>query len=138
MMADQPLSPPQVRAIEALLAHETQGEAAKAARVGQRSIRRWLTQEPFRAALARQRSRLLEDAGGVLARGASKAAASLVEMATGKGKASSPRVAAARAVLDIALRAAELDDVLKRIAELETLAQEAAKQRDPGAGGWKS
>src|SRR6267154_4886575 len=57
VMATQPLSPPQVRAIEALLAHETQAEAAKAARVGQRSIRRWLAQDGFRAALARQRNR---------------------------------------------------------------------------------
>lgn len=138
MMAVQPLSPSQVRAIEALLAHETQAEAATAARVGQRSIRRWLTQEPFRAALARQRNRLLEDAGAVLARGASKAAASLVKMATGEGRVSSPRVAAARAVLDIAIRAAAHDDTLKRLADLETLveANEKAREREPK--GWTS
>lgn len=135
MTADQPLSPPQARAIEALLAHETQAEAAKAARVGQRSIRRWLTQEGFRAALARQRSRLLEDAGAVLARGASRAAASLVKMACGDMKAASPRVAAARAVLDIALRAAELDDVMKRLAELEALAEQNDQRAKQG---WRS
>lgn len=132
MMADQALSPPQIRAIEALLAHETQAEAAKAARVGQRSIRRWLTQDPFRTALARQRTRLLEDAGAVLARGASKAAASLVRMATGDMKASAPRVAAARAVLDIAIKAAELDDVMKQVAELQALADQEPRK------GWSS
>lgn len=139
MTAETALTPPQQRAIEALLTHETQQDAAKAARVGQRSIRRWLTQEPFRAALARQRTRLLEEAGTVLARGASRAANSLVRMAGGELPPSSARVQAARAVLDLALRAAELDDVLKRLAELEALAEQAkARDRNGPTGGWNA
>jgi hypothetical protein len=40
-------------------------------------------------------------------------------------------------VLDLALRHAELDDVLKRVAELEALAQAHEEQRARG-GGWNS
>lgn len=119
MMADEPLSPPQVRAIEALLTHDTQIAAAKAARVGERSIRRWLRQDSFRAELARQRIRLVEEAASILARGAARAAGALVKMAVGEIRASSSRVMAARAVVEQAARIVEAADFAARLAELE-------------------
>jgi hypothetical protein len=134
MTLDGEITAPQQRAIEALLSCETQGEAATTARVGQRSIRRWLQQAPFRAALARQRGRLLEDAGTILARGASRAAAALVAMAGGDTRATPTRVAAARAVLDTAIRAAELGEMAQRMGDIE---QALADRDNQQCGGRK-
>ncbi len=119
MTADSPLTPGQTRAIGAILVTPTYGEAATAARVGERSLRRWLTLPAFRSALARARTRLLDEAVTTLVKGATRAAASLVSMAVTETRATPVRVAAARAVLDLALRATELGDIVARIEVLE-------------------
>ena len=123
MMAAAALKPAQIRAIEALLTHDRRDEAATAARVSERSLRRWLAEPTFRDALAAHRTRLLGDATSTLARGAARAAAALVEMAEGKS-ATAARVAAARAVIDLALKAAEVDDLARRLEALEAKAAE--------------
>jgi hypothetical protein len=126
MTVDGPLTPAMARAVAAVLTTETHAEAATVANVSERSLRRWLNLPSFRTELARQRTRVLDGAITVLVRGSTRAAEALVEMAVTDTKATPTKVAAARAVLDLALRATELGDVIARI---ETLEAEAAGRR---------
>lgn len=58
----------QVKAIAALMEHNTIADAAKAAGIGESTIRRWMTTSPaFRAALRDAETRLIDEAFGRLA-----------------------------------------------------------------------
>ena len=93
--------------------------AARVARVAERTLRRWQNVPAFQSELARQRARLLDGACTALVRGAHAAAAALVAMAGGESPATAARIAAARAVIDLALRGQELGDVVRRLEALE-------------------
>lgn len=128
-----PLTPGQSRALDALLAHETQREAATAANVSERSLRRWLSQATFKAELARRGREALAMATLRLKRGALASARSLCAMAEGEVEASGARVAAARAVVELSIRAAEIEDVAGRLDELEDLIRQAHGRRRAAA-----
>lgn len=119
MSFENAVTPAQARAIAALMTSPTLGAAARVARVGERTLSRWLTQVSFQNEMARARTRLLADAALVLARGTTAAARALVAMASGAVRARSERVAAASKVIDLSLRFAELDDAGRRLSELE-------------------
>ncbi len=69
-----------------------------------RHVRRLLAKDHVRKALDGAARDGLAAASGVLGRNAQRAADALVAMATGGSRASAPRVAAARAVLDVGAR----------------------------------
>jgi hypothetical protein len=71
--------------------------AAEMADVSERTVYRRLQDEAFRASLARERARLVEEAVGRLALGMTTAADTLVTIATDLEASASARVSAARA-----------------------------------------
>lgn len=119
MIGDAVLSPRQHRAIAALLREDTQERAARDARVGVRTLRRWEADPAFSAELARQRDRLVGAAALRLARGMDRAAMALVAMADGTATPNTARCAAAKAVLEGAISLVEFSSMETRVSDLE-------------------
>jgi hypothetical protein len=107
----------QEQAIAALLEHGTVAAAAAASGVGRATLHRWLDAPAFARAYARARADVLTHALGALQAASGDAVATL--RAAMQGAGSPVQVSAARAVLDHALRAAELLDLTERVEALE-------------------
>ena len=127
MNVEATLTDGQRRAAAAIFESEDRESAARAAGVSPRTLFRWLQLPGFQGEVARQRTRALAAAADILARGSAAAARSLVAMAVGETKPSTGRAVACRAVLDLARRGAETDDLALRIGELEAAAAAAAR-----------
>lgn len=121
MTADETLTPREARLVAAIAAAPaaTQADIAAELKISARHVRRLLAREPVRRALDQAARAGLEAGAAVLGRGARLAAESLLSMATGSTRATTPRVAAARAVLEGAGRLIDLVDLERRIAGLE-------------------
>ena len=110
----------QERAIAALLECDTVTEAASRSRIAKTTLLRWLGEPEFHARYAAARRRLLDAAISKLRRIARDAGVDVLEAIARDSKVpAAARVSAARAVLDSALRASELQDVLERVDNLE-------------------
>lgn len=129
MTTEEILSPSESRLIAAIVEAPaaTQADIALAIGLSARHVRRLLARERVRRALDEAARAGLAAGASVLGRGAQRAAEALLGMATGTARATSPRVAACRAVLDGAGRLIDLVDLEARIAGLE---------RTSGRGGW--
>ncbi len=113
------LRPRQARAVVALLREPTAAKAARHAGVSERTLRRWLADADFQAALKAVRAEFF---GSVLSRmqgGAEKALEALHAVLDDEQARHSEKVAAARVLLDHAHRAAEALDFDERLGALE-------------------
>ena len=121
MTPDETLSPTEVRLIAAIVEapEATQADIATAIKLSARHVRRLLARGPVRKALDEAARAGLAAGASVLGRGAQRAAEALLAMAMGSARATSPRVAACRAVLDGAGRLIDLVDLERRIAFIE-------------------
>ena len=115
---EKELTARQQKALAALLAHPTVAEAAREARVSEATLYRHLRDESFKAAYRRARSEIVEHSVTQLQRGAERAARALCEICEDCKAPASARVAAARAILDGAMRAVELQDLVERTEEV--------------------
>lgn len=104
-------------AVAALLSHPTHEAAAKAAGVSESTLARWLREPTFAAAVREARRRALEQALGTLSAATAEAVETLRACLGAEGEA--VRLRAAVAVLEHALRGAEVADLEQRIAALE-------------------
>jgi hypothetical protein len=110
-------------AIAALLAESTVGKAAARAKVGERTLRRWMTESPaFRAGYAAARSAALDGAVKQLQVASTQAVRVLQRIARNKLAQDAARVSAARAINTTALKATELTTVMERLEALERAA----------------
>lgn len=107
----------QERAIVALLSEPSIEAAAKTADVSDATIWRWMQQADFRAKLRDARRAVVEGAIGRLQQAATEAVSTLQRNLTCGTPA--VEVRAATAILDQAIRAVELFDVVERVEELE-------------------
>ncbi len=114
------LTAAQQRAIPALLTSKTLVGAANEARVGERSLRRWLKDDlTFQSEYNRARREVVNHAITRLQRLATLATESLECMLMDQGPATVARVGAVRTALDYAYRGIETDDLLIRLDQLE-------------------
>jgi hypothetical protein len=109
----------QERAVLALLTERNIGKAAARAKVGESTLRRWLSTPVFLAAYRAARRQAVEHAIGQVQHSASLAAATLRRALPG-GKCGD-RIRAALGILGRAVDAVELGDVLERLERLEAL-----------------
>jgi AraC-like DNA-binding protein len=106
-------------AIAALLAAPTLAEAAQVCGVSERTLRRWLQDETFARRYRRERTRLLESSVNLLRQKSVAAVETLAEVADNKQSPASARVSAARSLVELAIKGAEVQDLEERITELE-------------------
>jgi hypothetical protein len=113
------LTPKQERTIAALLAHPTVDGAAEALGINASTVYRWLQVPAFDTAYRQARREAVSVAIGRLQQVSGAMVGVLVQVAADKKIAPSVRVAAASKVIDLAIRAVELEDLAARIAALE-------------------
>jgi hypothetical protein len=106
-------------AIIALLEQPTIPEAAKAAGVSYTSLWRWLQDPTFQAEYRNARRQALGQATSQLQQAAAAAVKALREIIEDVKAPSSSRVMAARTVLEMGLKAVELEDMEVRLAAIE-------------------
>jgi hypothetical protein len=125
--AVEALTAQQVAALEALLACRTLTAAAAQAGCSRRSLLRWLGEPEFRGELLRQRRLRLEVALQAVGESVGEACATLVALLD--AQAESVRRAAARDLLELAVKVAQ-DDLEERLlaveARLAALSQDGA------------
>lgn len=120
-MADSgTFSAKQTRAIDALLTSPTVRAAAESAGVPERTLFRWLGEEPFSNELASRRREIQKQVLSSIAEYAEKAVRELGAIATGSER-DSVRRAACKDVLEITLKVAAALDVDDRISKLERM-----------------
>jgi hypothetical protein len=115
------LSRRQERGLGAILAAPSVEAAAQASGIGVRTLRRWLAEdEGFRAAIRDARRRALEHASARLAATTAKAVSTLEALLDETADADAQtRCRAALGVLQTAVKAAEVDDLVERVEALE-------------------
>ncbi len=110
-------------AIAALLQCPTLPEAAANCGLSTRTLRRWLQNPEFEEAYRAACGGLLEGTLNLLTRKSFAAAETLAGIADGTISPVGSRFSAARAVVELAIRGAELRDFEERLAELEEIAR---------------
>lgn len=130
-MTGADLTPRQLRAIEALLVSDNRGVAAKGAEVSERTIYRWMLLPAFAEEVRRQRSQVLDATATALSAGSAVCARVLIKIAGGEIRANPTRVAAAKAVLDLANRYEESATLAARLEALENAVTRVEQQREP-------
>jgi hypothetical protein len=113
------LTPRQAKALSALLQEPTLARAAAVAGCGERSLRRWLTEAPFRDAVYRARREAFGQAIWLTQRYAAVAVATLVQVMQDKTSPPGSKVSAAGMLLKFGREALELDDLAERVETLE-------------------
>jgi hypothetical protein len=119
MAENDTLTPVQRRAINALLSERNTRDAAKAAKVSERSLWRWLTDTDFRAELTRQEGAVIDQATRSLLAMQGAALEVFDKVLTNGTATDANRLRAAEGVLDYLLKLRELNTLEQRIAKLE-------------------
>ena len=109
----------QQKALSSLLTHPTLADAAKASGIAERSLYRYLRAPHFAECYRQARHQQVAQAVSLLQTSADQAVAVLIEIATSPTAKSTARVQAARALVEGALRATEMETLEARITELE-------------------
>ncbi len=116
---DGQLLPKQQKALAALLTEPTILAAADKVGVNERTLHRWLEEPAFDTAYRTARREAVRQAIARLQQ-VSSAAVSVLETVMNDGdEKGATRVAAAKTVLETAIRAVELEDLAARLSELE-------------------
>jgi uncharacterized protein YggE len=122
----------QDEAIAILLTVPTISEAAKHVGVGERTLFRWLQQDTaFQAAYREARRQAVQQAIARIQQATNTAVTTLEGVMTNPESPSSSRVSAARVVLEMALKAIEIEDLEGRVAALETALQQGRNGHGP-------
>ena len=116
------------QAIAALLSNATIRAAAEAVAVDERTLRDWLKDPEFKADYLEARRACLTQATGALTQAATKAVSALTTVMDDPESPPQVRVSAARTILDLAYKGAEIEDITARIERLE-LENSQAKYR---------
>ncbi len=119
----------QERAVVALLNEQTVARAASAARVGERTLYRWLREPAFSRAYRQARRDAFGQAIALTQRYAPLAVNTLAQVMMDAHAPSSSKVAAATTILRFGREGIELDDLGARVEALE----QAAPQRQKSA-----
>jgi len=109
----------QERIISALLNASSLRDAAKKAGISEATLYRLLKDDSFQTAYRVAKRELVNHAICQLQQNTGKAVAVLVKIAEDKTCPASARVSAAKAILETSLKAVELEDLERRIEELE-------------------
>ena len=113
-----------VAAIAALLECLTLTEAAARCKLSERTLRRWLADETFSDRYHAECVRLLDSAIDALRKKSLAAVETMSGMSSGTIPASAPQLSAARAIVELAIRGTELQEVEDRLAILEEMVKE--------------
>jgi len=109
------------QAVAVLLSEPTIVKAAKRIGVDEATLYRWLREEDFKEQYRQAKQQVVEHAITQLQNACTEAVATLRQVMADREAPASARVAAARTVLEQAIKAVELEDIEKRIEALEAI-----------------
>lgn len=109
----------QEQAIAALVTASSLADAALQAGIGERTLLRWLKEAVFQTAYREARRQIVHQAIAQVQQATGTAVATLVTIMQTADAPASAKVSAAKAVLETAIKAVELEDLEGRIAALE-------------------
>lgn len=121
-------TPRKERALQALLTCRTRAEAAKAAGIGESTLRGYLREPEFQARYREVFGALVQDATRQAQQAIAPALSTLREIVENDEAGAKARIAAARVTLEYALRLTEQLDIISRIEVLENAMKEGGKQ----------
>ncbi len=107
------------QAVAALITSSSIAEAAQTVGIGERTLFTWLQDSEFKEQYRQARREVVGQALANLQRTSSIAVSTLSEIMEDRSAPASSRVSASKAVLELAIRAVELEDVIKRLEVLE-------------------
>ena len=116
---DQKLSAKQEAALVALLAQPTLSHAAQACGLNEKTLRRWLKQPVFAEEYRTLRRQMTQQAIAQAQQVSGQAVLVLRALMMSNDAPASARVAAARSILELAMKGLETEDLLQRIEALE-------------------
>ncbi len=112
-------------AIIALLTQRNVEEAARSIGIATQTLVRWMKVPEFDAAYRNARRSAFAQSVARLQQASSAAVTTLLKLAVNPNAPAAVKARAAYSILTLATKAIELDDVEKRVAELERAAEEA-------------
>jgi hypothetical protein len=113
------LSRNQEKAISALISSPSISEAAKKVGIGEKTLWRWLQLNNFKRRYQKARRVVVRQAIALVQAGMSDAVKALQEVMRNQKAPASSRVSAARAMIDMGIKASEIMDLELRIENLE-------------------
>jgi hypothetical protein len=111
----------QARAVLALLEHPTLKDAAAAVGVGETTLWRWSQTPEFKATYMDARREAVRQSIAHLQSATGEAVTCLRDVMKSTKASDAAKVSAARAVLELAMKAVEIEDLAERLATLEKL-----------------
>ena len=114
--------------IAALMAGRSMRQAAQDCGIGYRTLKEWFASPWFRAEYGAAKQQLLDATINQLRSIGSEAVSGLYDVVTNVANPPAARVSAARAILEVLLRAMEVQDISERLARLEDLATKGEEQ----------
>lgn len=118
------LTAQQHRAIEALLVEPSVGKAAQRSEVAERTMYRWLRQKEFARLLRERRRQAFGQSIAMAQRYAALAVQTLGQLMLDQSTPAMARVKAAAEILSFARDGIEIDDLVHRVEDVETMAHE--------------
>jgi heterodisulfide reductase subunit C len=109
----------QEQAISCLLEQATLKDAAVACGIGEMTLRRWLQQPGFQEHYRQAKRQVVEQAITSVQKATEEAVGVLKEIMNDKEAPTSSRVSAAKTILETAIKAVELEDIMTRLDALE-------------------
>lgn len=111
-------------AVVALISQPSIAAAAEAAGISESTLYRWLANDAqFQKLYRDARKELVQQATSQLQRAAADAVKALEDVLRDATASASAKIAAARTILELAFKAAELEDMEARVSELERKVQ---------------
>ena len=123
------LRPKQEEAILALLTTTNVEQAARAAKIGPRTLYRWQQEPAFDKAYRKARRDAFGQGTARLQQASGAAVSSILKIMVDQHAAASTRLRAAELVLTHGAKAIEIEDVEARVSELERAAEESKNKR---------
>lgn len=114
-----PTTPRKEKALQALLVSRTRAEAAKAAGIGESTLREYLKDPEFLERYREAFGNLVQDATRQAQQALALAISTLTEIMGNTDEQATARIQAARSTLEYAMRLTEQSDILEQIRELE-------------------
>jgi hypothetical protein len=105
--------------IIALLTHQTIGEAAQAVGIAESTLWRWTKDQDFQLAYREARNQVVQQATAQMQANMSEAVQTLRNIMNDQNAPASARVSAAKSMIEIGLKAMEIEEIESRLAVLE-------------------
>ncbi len=109
----------QQKALAALITYPTREQAAEAAGITSKTLRKYLQDPEFKEAYARESHNIIDEATRQAQSGLAPALETLREIVESDAYSPSVRIQAARTLLEYTLRLTEITDILRALEETE-------------------